>query len=139
MSVSSTAVSSWSSSALPLARHPRCSGYGAPPPPNPDTTYIQGEIAELEQRLLPMSRARPVCLAPARPEWLMGLRLAEAWGSPRRALALRRESRLRSTSSDRSPVPSSFRPRLGLRPEGEVGPEFMAVALAEYMAAQNRQ
>ena len=68
-----------------------------------------------------------------------GPRLAEAWGSPRRALALRRESRLRSTSSDRSPVPSSFRPRLGLRPEGEVGPEFMAVALAEYMAAQNRQ
>ena len=138
MTVFSTAVSSWSSSALPLARDTTCSGYGAPPL-NPDTTYIQGEIAELEQRLLPMSRARPVCLASARPEWLMGLRLAEAWGSPRRALALRRESRLRSTSSDRSPVPSSFRPRLGLRPEGEVGPEFMAVALAEYMAAQNRQ
>ena len=136
MTVSSTAVTSWSSSALPLTRH---TSYGAPPPLNPDTTYIQGEIAELEQRLLPMSRARPVCLASARPEWLMGLRLAEAWGSPRRALALRRESRLRSTSSDRSPVPSSFRPRLGLRPEGEVGPEFMAVALAEYMAAQNRQ
>jgi len=27
--------------------------------------------------------------------------------------------------------------RLGLRPQGKVGPEFMAVALAEYMAAQN--
>ena len=64
-------------------------------PPNPDTTYIPGEIAELEQRLLPMSKARPV--------WPASISAAEAAGWPRLAGArgsLRRELALRGASGE---------------------------------------
>ena len=62
-------------------------------PPNPDTTYIQGEIAELEQKLLPMSKARPVWPASISAARAAGWpRLAGARGSLRHDLALREAS-----------------------------------------------
>ena len=99
------------------------------------TLCLPGEIAELEQRLLPMSKARPVSPASINAAHAANWpRLAGARGSLRHGLALKQAS---GEPAGPKPAPPWFRRRLGLRPQGKVGPEFMAAALAEYMAAQN--